>query len=431
MSGEGYAEFVFLYHPHTYETVPSAQIGLGMLAIATYAESLGASVRVINAQAETVEEAIKLIPQCEYLCFYGCLVDMDIVNRIAIEAKVRGLARAVLLGGPIGKSPQYVNCSHIDAVVDGPGEEFIGAIVRGEIDLPKNTIGDIYVHRAEELSSIEDFPFPDRGLVEGSLGGRIFVGSEDDESSTTILMSRGCRHRCAFCSSGSVSCTPSNYSIERIELELDHCVGLGIQNIRVSDDNIMHDPGRLEKICHLFRDRGIRWRGSLRVKPSEVWMYKMMVESGCQELSFGIESGDQDVLVALRKGTKVEHNTEAVRNAKEAGIPVVRSLMMMGTPGESRSTILLNKEWVRKAEPDIVSLKIFVPYPGTDIFENPKRYKCEILATDDYNNSSYRPDDSLPAANISLPGSMSAEELTANFLEMRAWLEQRGVENRG
>lgn len=243
-------------------------------------------------------------------------------------------------------------------------------------------------------------------------------------------MSRGCRHHCAFCSSGTGQ-RPQNYSLERIEAELDHCASLGIRNIRVSDDNIMDDPGRLEIICKLLRDRGMHWRGSLRVNNRNVGLYRMMAESGCEELSFGIESGDQRVLAALRKGTKVEHNTEAVRNAKEAGVSVVRALMMMCTPGETPETLALNKDWVLAGEPDIVSLKVFVPYPGTSIFENPGRYKCRLLHRDDYNNSSYRPDDSLPASNIELSGGMTASELTKNFLNMRSWLESLGLENRG
>jgi len=425
------ADFVFFYHPHTYETVPSAQIGLGMLAIATHAKALGAAVRVINAQAETVESAIQMIPPCEHLCFYGCLLDADIINRIAHVAKARDLARTVLVGGPLGQSPQYLSEDHIDVVVDGPGEDYVGNLVRQRVTAPRNVFGTLHLHRAPALSDISGYPFPDRSLVEGSLGGKIFIGSGDDEQSTTILMSRGCRYRCAFCSSGASACAPLDYDLDRIERELDHCLSLGIRNVRVSDDNIMNDPHRLERICALFRDRGIRWRGSLRVKPSAIWMYRLMVESGCQELSFGIESGDQHVLAVLRKGTKVADNTAAVRNAKAAGVPIVRSLMMMGTPGETPATLALNKQWVAEAAPDIVSLKIFVPYPGTSIFEEPARYRCELLATGDYNNSSYRPDDSLPAANIRLPGVMTEHDLTAHFLDMRAWLEQRGVENRG
>lgn len=431
-------DFVFLYHPHIYETVPSAQIGLGILSVATYARDLGASVRVINAQAETVERAIKLIPPCDYLCFYGCLVDTDIINAIAKAAKLRRLCNHVIVGGPIGKSPRYLQAPAVDIVHDGPGEPFIWRLLHGWISACSSNYAPSFYGSIPKLCSewaledIEKYPFPDRTLVKGPLGGRIFVRSdeEEEEQSTTILMSRGCRHRCAFCSSANGS-QPQSYSLERIEAELDHCISLGLRNIRVSDDNIMDDPQRLKSICRLLRDRSIKWRGSLRVTNHDVELYRLMARSGCEELSFGVESGDQEVLNALRKGTKVCHNTEAVQNAKKAGIKVVRALMMMATPGESRKTLKQNKAWVRQARPDIVSLKVFVPYPGTDIFDSPAKYSCKLLHRSDHNNSSYRPDDSLPAANIYLPGKMTAEELTQQFLEMRSWLEHYGIENRG
>lgn len=417
-------DFVFLYHPHTYETVPSAQLGLGMLSVATYARSLGADVRVINAQALTIPEAIGLVPQCKFLCMYGCLVDKLIINKIAREAKAQMLCDRVVVGGPISLVTDHLT-PVIDVVVQGPGELAIRDLIKQRYDLGVRHHG-IY----PPLENIDEYPFPDRTLVEGPLGGRIFVDGAAGEQSTTILMSRGCRHCCAFCSSANGP-APQNYSLERIEAELDHCVSLGLQNIRVSDDNIMDDPGRLEVICKMLRDRGIRWRGSLRVNNRDVDLYRMMVQAGCEELSFGIESGDRRVLAVLRKGTTPDINTEAVRNAKAAGVKVVRALMMMCTPGERPETLELNKRWVLEADPDIVSLKVFVPYPGTDIYENPSRYKCTLLQRNDYNNSSYRPDDSLPASNIALPGVMTAQDLTENFLSMRTWLESLGVENKG
>lgn len=420
------SDFVFLYHPHVYETVPSAQIGLGMLSVATYAKELGASVHVINAQAQTIDEALELIPQCRFLCFYGCLVDAKIISIIALEAKRRELCKWVIVGGPLGKSPMCL--AGVNLVVDGPGEGLIAYLLHHPPSLLRD--GKMVQIGLTGACCIDDYPFPDRTLVEGPLGGRIFVAGDDTEQSTTILMSRGCRHHCAFCSSANGP-APQNYSLERIEAELDHCVSLGIRNIRVSDDNLMDDPGRLEVICKLLRDRDIKWRGSLRVLPNNTELYRMMALSGCRELSFGVESGDQRVLTALRKGIKVVHNTAAVRNAKDAGIPVVRALMMMATPGETSETLELNKRWVMEAQPDMVSLKVFVPYPGTDIFENPGRYHCRLLHRGDYNNSSYRPDNSVPEANIELPGVMTAGELTKNFRSMRTWLESLGLENRG
>ena len=86
---------------------------------------------------------------------------------------------------------------------------------------------------------------------------------------------------------------------------------------------------------------------------------------------------------------------------------------------------------VEQANPDTVSLKMFVPYPGTDIYHNPRKYKCKIhLPLAEVNNSAYRPDDSEPKANIDSEG-LYREALTQQFHHMKSYLETKGIENRG
>jgi radical SAM superfamily enzyme YgiQ (UPF0313 family) len=403
--------FVFLYQPHPYDVNPDAQLGLGLLLLASYARDLGASVRVINAQSASVKEAIKMIPECDYLMMYGCLIDKPIIEEIAKAVKCK-----VCVGGPI----TFTYVDNVDYVCQGFGEDFVASLI-----LPTEKW-----HPLKLNHNINYYPTPDRTLIEGSLGGNIFrYKGAKPELSTTLLTSRGCRFKCAFCTSGSDKFF-SEYYIDRIEDEFKRCLMIGIKNFRISDDNLIASKQRLTQLCELFNKADIRWRGSIRVHPSTLKLYKMMKASGCEELSFGIESGDESVLKLLNKGTTRKKNTKAIRNAKKAGI-FTCALMMMGTPGETPDTLGRNIGWVKEAQPDMVSLKMFVPYPGTAIYHNPEKYKCKIhLPLQEVNNSAYRPDGSEPVANIDSE-KMYAEELTRQFLEMRSWLESEGLENRG
>jgi radical SAM superfamily enzyme YgiQ (UPF0313 family) len=428
-------DFLFFYHPRTYQNVPDAQVGLGQLSLATYARDLGKTVRVVNSQADTVEQSKQRISRARYLCLYGCMVDADIINDIAEYVVSNSIADAVLVGGPISKTPNLLTDRNISLLVDGPGEPVIEDIARG-----RAVCGDIGTgmrRRIEyPLVDIDSYPFPDRTLVEGGLGSRIFhpkceTKSDEAHPTGTIMTSRGCNRRCAFCESGSDDGGVIYYSRERVEREFEHCLSLGIRSFRISDDNITRDNGRLEWICDLMRDGGVGWRASIRVKPNDVGMFEMMKSSGCEELSFGIESGDQAVLNVLRKGVKVQSNIDAVRNAKSGGISVVRALMMMCTPGETRETLKLNKEWVMAALPDVVSLKVFVPYPGTALYEDPDAFGFRVAMSGDYNHSAYRPDGSKPVSNIEIPGVLTREELTSRFRDMMSWIEDIGAENHG
>ncbi len=421
-------DFVFLYHPHFYDVDPGAQIGLGLLSLATYAQKLGASVKVINCQsAKTMGAVYRALYPCKYLMMYGCLVDAPILNPIAANAKMHKLCDYVYIGGPIAKSPDRIDSNFVDKLIDCPGEDLIEFFVcNGNKIIGKHL-----------KKNINEYPFPDRTLLEGDYGGNIFKRTEANcEVSTTILTSRGCHYRCAFCVSGKEDFY-QDYEMGRIEKEIEHCLSLGIKNFRISDDNLLQ-TNRIFSLCNLFKEAKIKWRASVRASYHTTDIYRKMVESGCEELSFGIESGDQHVLNILNKGTTVGVNTAAVKRAKLAGVPLVRALLMMGTPGERNgtrngtypdNTMTLNTDWVANAKPDMVSLKMFVPYPGTKIHDDPKKYGC-TLQVSDLNNSAYRPSGPEAEANIYTDG-MTREDLTKQFHIMKKWLEHVKCENRG
>ena len=301
-------KITFFYHPHTYEIDPSAQLGLGLLSLATYAKELGADVSLINCQSKRMSEAKKLLPSSGILCFYSCLVDVPIINELIISARASGVEK-IYVGGPIGHSPELIVGA--DAVVSGPGEPFIFNVIKTEYE-PSGLI-------KTKSCNLAEYPIPDRTML-GFKGGKIFKGlCEDNQESTTLLTSRGCVFGCAFCSSGTEEIMV-DYPISRVEKELEQCLSLNIRAIRVSDDNLIRDKKRLFKICSLFKEAGVTWRGSIRTYPNDEDIYQTMRDAGCLELSFGIESGDQSVLSALHKGSKVDWNTSAVIKAKRFGI---------------------------------------------------------------------------------------------------------------
>ncbi len=411
-------DFCFYYHSHVeFETQPDAQLGLGLLSLATHAKGCGANVCVINAQSKPVTKGIFNIPRCKYLMLYGCLIDRPMIHLITKYVQGRWPVGPphVCIGGPIAKSLS-ISTKGV-SILDGPGEDYIGQLTTA------NKAKEGYFKLPNLKHDINDYPWPNRKLIQGGYGGNIFKDGESTLS-TTILTSRGCKFDCAFCSSGN---NPfyQDYRLSRIEAEIEHCLSLGIKDIRISDDNLLGD--RLVGLCRILKEAGIRWRGSIRTSPNHREMYEMMAESGCAELSFGIESGDQDVLNFLRKHTTLKKNYIAIQNARKAGI-LTRALMMMGTPGEKSDTVVKNIRWVLSAQPDYVSLKMFVPYPGTDIFDHPEKYNCTVNIQD-ANNSAYRPDGSEPIANIILKD--SKHDPNKSFQQFKSYLEGLHKENRG
>lgn len=220
------------------------------------------------------------------------------------------------------------------------------------------------------------------------------------------------------------------YPLSRIEQELEQIVKLGIRDIRISDDNLMASPRRFADLRCILRKVGVQWRPSIRVSNADESAYEDMAASGCREISFGIESADPQVLRTLRKGTSVDQARASIRRAMSAGLHV-RMLMMMGTPGERPQTLMRNKRFVEQFPDAVVSLMIFYPFPGTQIYREPHKYGCVLRPSEDPNICGFRPNGSTPEANIEILGGMSRDELTKQFLAMRQFLAERGQNNPG
>ena len=397
-----------VYHPKPYLQSPTAQYGLGLLALATLARQCGCDVAVIDGQGCEPDWAPDA--KADVWLLSGCLVDTPVIKRL-----IERLEGKVIVGGPISYSPEVVPSKA--TVVNGPGESFVEHLCTGNGEAA--------------FADFDKYPIPDRSMLD-RYGGNIYHPRSGVKAgvSSTLLTSRGCQYSCAFCTSGNNGVKVHNYPISRIEQELEQIVGLGIEDIRISDDNIMASPERLYDVCRLLRTAGVRWRASVRVSNASGEVYEEMADSGCVEISFGVESADPEVLRVIGKGSSVAQTELSIARASMAGLHV-RMLMMMGTPGERPETLLLNKQFVQKFPDAVASLAIFYPFPGTQIHQNPSRYGCVLRESEDSNICAFRPNGSTPEANIDIVGGLSKDELTEQFLEMRQFLVERGQDNQG
>ncbi len=99
--------------------------------------------------------------------------------------------------------------------------------------------------------------------------------------------------------------------------------------------------------------------------------------AGCQLICFGVESGSQEILNAMRKGITIEQSERAVQLAKEAGLLVAVGLML-GYPGETLDTIRQTLRFIRRVKPGIVYLNFATPFPGTEFYSYVKSLGWEL-----------------------------------------------------
>lgn len=158
----------------------------------------------------------------------------------------------------------------------------------------------------------------------------------------------------------------------------------------------------------------------------------MMYEAGCREVSFGVESADQDVLNRLQKGTTVEENRLALVNAKKAKL-VVRILFMIGTPGETEQTVDHNIAFLKSLNFDTIALTTFIPIPGSAIANDPAAFGCKILDTniDHYNFYLWGPDGENKWQDLIALDTLTPEQIQVNRERMKQFVIESGKSNQG
>jgi anaerobic magnesium-protoporphyrin IX monomethyl ester cyclase len=395
--------------PHPYLAEPDAQQPLGLLYVASSCKSSGLSTECWNLTNFSMEEDFS-IPEARVFGITGTSLDMSTINKLVKKLQEFFPEALFVVGGPISLSPLSYFSKRIDVIFKGEAENGFPIFVRciregkslesacyasGESSIIKGSKGR-YVVIGSPSKDLDALPFPDRRMKGNSrVGGNIFARDRvflenhisSEWLSATISSSRGCVGNCSFC------CAPRLWkglrfrSPRSLILEIEMLRReFGVSQLRFSDESMTLDIDHLREMCAYLKREKVVWRSSVRVCPSSVEMWRMMKEAGCMEVAFGIESGDPNVLKVLQKGVSVEQGKKAISDAKQAGL-VVRALFMVSTPGETPFTFKRNLRYLVETKADLVSITNFVPFPGCDVWENPKKYRCSLVSKnlDDYN----------------------------------------------
>lgn len=187
---------------------------------------------------------------------------------------------------------------------------------------------------------------------------------------TFIVTSRGCPAGCTYC----IKHVTYQYSArvrspELIMEELWRLKKLGINNIHMYSDLFTVNRDQVVDLCKRMIDEkiNIRWTSNSRVDYVDEEMLQLMGKAGCWYISWGIESGNEQILKHAHKGAYPDKAERALVWAKKAGINNW-GYFIIGLPGETEETIRETIEFSKKLPLDIALFHVAAPYPGTPFF---------------------------------------------------------------
>jgi radical SAM superfamily enzyme YgiQ (UPF0313 family) len=164
-------------------------------------------------------------------------------------------------------------------------------------------------------------------------------------------------------------------------------VKLGYKEIHINDDMFTTNKERVKKICRMMLEKGITvtWAcpNGIRADRVDRELLMLMRQAGCYRVSFGAESGNQQVLNNIDKAQTPQQVIDAFKLCKEVGM-IAYGFYMFGLPGDTEVTMQETIEFAKACDPDVAKFGILIPLPSTRLYEEWKDTYITSENWDDY-----------------------------------------------
>jgi anaerobic magnesium-protoporphyrin IX monomethyl ester cyclase len=164
--------------------------------------------------------------------------------------------------------------------------------------------------------------------------------------------------------------------------EIESILELGFERINIADDLFTANGKRVRAFCEeiLRRQLVFGWSAFARVDTVDEETLKMMKSAGCDAVSFGIESGNPEMLKRVKKRITLDQARNAVKICKKVGM-IAHASFMVGLPGETQATLKDTLDFARELEIEH-GYHFLAPFPGTTVREHLPEYDLQILTND-------------------------------------------------
>ncbi len=251
----------------------------------------------------------------------------------------------------------------IDMVARGDGEETMRELLENgsphEVaGLSYRDNGTVVHNEARDFTPASNNSYPNRKLRRYTYR-LIPQGFDLKTEIDTICSSLGCPFNCKFC---TFNMNPygakRRWSPRSPESVVDEIKTVDADVIFFVDDNFTHDMNRVEKICHLILEKGIKKKF---VANARIDIFKRpdvlakMEEAGFKCFLLGLESSCDETLKFLNKGFTVAQVREAFRVLKRFNI-LYHGYFIVGNIGESEADMLSISQYARQVGVDTITL---------------------------------------------------------------------------
>lgn len=373
-----------------------SSISVGLLCIGSYLESRGLKVKIIDGARQKNYDEILENEAREVKIVGFSVMTTQVAEALSDAEKIKKInSNAVIIFGGLHPTlfPEETAAhSLVDIAVHGEGEATLFEIFNlfkdsKNKDEFKNNLRDVLGVAFKDsggrvvktgkrsLLKMEELPLPNWDLMPREILTNIDI--------IPTHTSRGCPHRCAFC----INAITKNFwrarepesVIEDIKIIKSKSYFKN-KPMRFWDENFFVDKKRAEKIVDIMIEQNLAtpWETTMRTDYirdgfiDDEFLTKLK-KSGCYLLSFGAESGSNEILKKIDKDIKREDIINSAKMCVKYGI-IPQYSFMVGLPHETRKDINLTLTLIDAlvkvdSSVQILGPQAFRPYPGGTLYE--------------------------------------------------------------
>lgn len=203
---------------------------------------------------------------------------------------------------------------------------------------------------------------------------------------------RGCPFNCLFCMNPNGRIARKR-TVENVMKELRWIIDtFAPKRISFGDELFSVDLPRTHKLLQAMANEKIgekvSWDVQTHVHYVNNELFKDFKKANVEIVELGVETGDEEMLRKMGKGTNLELIKKACDAGKAEGVKI-GSFFLFGQPNENKESLQKTVDLAVKINPDLPMFGLMTPYPGTEVARmaanRENGYKLLSTDWDEYN----------------------------------------------
>lgn len=302
---------------------------------------------------------------------------------LAKRLKQKHNVTTIFGGHPIGHDKEnYIEKDQVDYIIFNDGEKSLLKLLKQlrENSKDMSQIPNLIWKENGQIKQNKSIKFDLNLQVNPNYDDLILSDYLSPEPVISLVLGRGCFwNKCSFCTS---PINTDEFRIRTVETFVDEIELIqkkyGVNYFTFEDEMII--PPIMKKIANELIRRNLKIKYTFLAKPNkgDRWDFDLIKKSGCVNIYWGVETGNQKISDLMQKGTTIQEVKSTLQKAHDSGI-INYAFIMFGFPGETKDSFMDTIEIINQEYIDSISVSTFGLQKDTDVYLHPEKYGIKVI----------------------------------------------------